>query len=173
MSPIEVEFHYRIIDTPSWQVQSMHGGEWVTMWWCKDEGAAVKRLCENVKRRFQFAQLPPNEKLSMCLRESPEPSRDFGDYGEPWTMTKGHPDAYLVDFIYDRDRNFVAEIYSDDAKPGTGERIVSCVHAFDGVPSNAIPSARKVIEAAMRNKAKAEAAYIEFINFLRLPEEQR
>lgn len=163
---MEVEFRYRIIDTPSWQVQSMHGGEWVTMWYCKDEQASVRRLCENVKRRFQFEQIPPEQRQMLCLRSDTSP-RDDGDYGEPWTMVAGHPDAYPVDFIYDRDRNYVAEIYAGDAQPGTGERILACMHTLVGIPSGAFPVLRKMIGCAIARKEQAEAAYMEFINFLR------
>lgn len=63
-----IEFHYRIISEPSWQVQSLHDGKWVTMWWCKDETAATRRLCKQVEAKIAAAKMTPDERMRSILR---------------------------------------------------------------------------------------------------------
>lgn len=69
MKPLEIEFHYRIVNTPSWQVQSFHDGEWITMWYCANETAAKLRLCAQVERRIEFAKMTDEERQALCLRD--------------------------------------------------------------------------------------------------------
>lgn len=68
MKPLEIEFHYRLISTPSWQVQSFHGGKWVTMWYCKDEASAKLRLWAQIERLITSAKLTDEDRRALCLR---------------------------------------------------------------------------------------------------------
>lgn len=68
MNPLEIEFHYRLINTPSWQVQSFHNGEWVTTWYCKDESSAKLRLWAQIERLITHAKFTDEDRRALCLR---------------------------------------------------------------------------------------------------------
>lgn len=59
---------YRIIPEPSWQVQKQHNGEWVTIYYCKDEVAAnrCKEKCERKAKRWEA--MTPEQRMRAILR---------------------------------------------------------------------------------------------------------
>lgn len=65
---IVVEFHYRIISDPSWQVQKQHRGEWVTAWYCKDEASAIATLKRSVDKTVEWSRLTPEERAKRILK---------------------------------------------------------------------------------------------------------
>ncbi|TXH51022.1 MAG: hypothetical protein E6Q97_19250 [Desulfurellales bacterium] len=59
---------YRIISDPSWQVQKKHNGEWVTVYYCKDEIAAAKCRTKCIQRAAAWAKKTPDERMKSILR---------------------------------------------------------------------------------------------------------
>lgn len=59
---------YRIISQPSWQVQKKHKGEWVTVFYCKDETSAIRRKKDCIRRAATWAKLTPDEQRKAILR---------------------------------------------------------------------------------------------------------
>ena len=64
-----IEFPYRIISEPSWQVQKeVRRGEWVTLFYCSSENSAMDRLHANIERHLEVAKMTPDERMGSILR---------------------------------------------------------------------------------------------------------
>ena len=59
---------YRVVSSPSWQVQLRHGERWVTVYYCKDRKGALrcKRDCE--AKATEWASLSKQEQARRILR---------------------------------------------------------------------------------------------------------
>lgn len=66
---LSIEFHYRVISDPSWQVQKeVRHGEWVTVFYCSSENGAMECLHKNIERHLEFSKMSPDEKARAILR---------------------------------------------------------------------------------------------------------
>ncbi len=59
---------YRVVSDPSWQVQTLHRGKWVTGYYCSSEDGAYQRLDKCVKRALEFSKLSREEQIQSILR---------------------------------------------------------------------------------------------------------
>lgn len=57
---------YRIVSVPSWQVQKLYDGQWRTVYYCKNEEAANRRLRLCLER--QRAWNKRKDKIAAILR---------------------------------------------------------------------------------------------------------
>jgi hypothetical protein len=64
----EIRKRYRIISDPSWQLQCIHKGEWVTGIYCSSEEGAKRQLERVIKNVMASAKMTPEERMKRILR---------------------------------------------------------------------------------------------------------
>ncbi len=84
----------------------------------------------------------------------------MGEYGEPLSITSRGTEEDPFNVILNSDMQYVAEVSLPISAPAkVTERIVACVNALDGVPDEAIPMVKKLVELARTKSDKLAEAY--------------
>jgi acyl-CoA reductase-like NAD-dependent aldehyde dehydrogenase len=60
----------RIVSEPSWRVQAMFKGEWITAAYCGSEASANRALAKMEQREEEWAKMTQEERMRSILRES-------------------------------------------------------------------------------------------------------
>ncbi len=68
MTRTEVKALYRVVSAPSWQVQKLYRGEWVTVWYCGSEESARACLGVQVARTLKWLKMTDAERHAAVLR---------------------------------------------------------------------------------------------------------
>lgn len=64
MTREEAAKNYRIISSPSWQIQSMHRGKWVTIAYCGSEETAKASLYKKITRAIEWSKLTQEQRMA-------------------------------------------------------------------------------------------------------------
>lgn len=65
----EARAEFRVISDPSWQVQRMHEGQWVTGYYSANQEAANRRLEKCVASYVAWSKMTEEERMQRILRE--------------------------------------------------------------------------------------------------------
>ena len=69
MTRAEVKAMYRVVCDPSWQVQKLHKGQWVTVWYCGSEATARRCRGVQVARTLKWLKMTVAEREAAVLRD--------------------------------------------------------------------------------------------------------
>lgn len=59
---------YRVDSDPSWRVMKRYKGEWVVVYYCKDEAGAYRRLDKCIQQAMKWSRMSETERMSSILR---------------------------------------------------------------------------------------------------------